>query len=291
MPLFESEIFQRFFSVESMTRALHILVIVFLGMLIVRIIDVIVRRTIVRGASEQAKVVFHKSVIYLGWILISLSVLSELGVKLSALLGAAGVVGIAVGIASQKSLGNIISGFFLVSDRTFEVGDVVKIGTTKGVVHSLDLLSIKLRTFDNTLIRIPNDEIISKELTNITKFPIRRMDFKLQVSYKERLPVVKDILLDIARSNPLCLTEPEPFFIYTEFGSSGIEILFAVWFEKTNYVDVRNSVFEEVKARFNAEGIEIPFPHISLYSGSNSANFPVEVKMPTVKQEKQSDSP
>jgi small-conductance mechanosensitive channel len=290
MPLFESEIFQRFFSVESMTRALHILVIVFLGLLIVRIIDIIVRRTIVRGASEQAKVVFHKSVIYMGWVLISLSVLSELGVRLSALLGAAGLVGIAVGIASQKSLGNIISGFFLVSDRTFEVGDVVKIGTITGLVHSLDLLSIKLRTFDNTLIRIPNDEIISTDLTNITRFPIRRMDFKLRVAYKERLPVVKELLLDIARSNPLCLTEPEPFFMYTEFGSSGIEILFAVWFEKSNYVDVKNSVFEEIKGRFEAEGIEIPFPHLSLYSGRDSANFPVEVKRQTEKKEKQSGS-
>jgi len=215
---------------------------------------------------------------YGAWILITFLVLSELGVKLSALLGAAGVLGIAVGIASQKSLGNIISGFFLVSDKTFEVGDVITIGTKTGVVHSLDLLSIKLRTFDNTLIRIPNDSIISTEITNITRFPIRRMDFTLNVAYKEKLSRVKELLLEIARSNPLCLDEPEPFFLYKEFGSSGVELLFAVWFEKSNYVDVKNSVFEEIKQRFDNEGIEIPFPHVSLYAGSDSQPLAVRLE-------------
>jgi small-conductance mechanosensitive channel len=248
------------------------------GFVVVKLIDLIVRRTFVRNASEQSKAIFHKIIMYTGWALISLSVLSEMGIKISALLGAAGVVGIAVGIASQKSLGNIISGFFLVSDKTFEVGDVVKIGTTTGIVHSLDLLSVKLRTFDNTLIRIPNDSIISTELTNITRFPIRRMDFNLSVGFKEDLTLVKEILLDIARSNPLCLDEPEPFFIYKEFGNAGVEILFAVWFEKSNYVDVKNSVFENIKRRFDAARIEIPYPHVSLYTDRSTVPFPVEIK-------------
>jgi small-conductance mechanosensitive channel len=278
MAILDSEILQRFMTVEFLMRVLHIVLIILVGFVVVKLIDLIVRRTFVRNASEQSKAIFHKIIMYTGWALISLSVLSEMGIKISALLGAAGVVGIAVGIASQKSLGNIISGFFLVSDKTFEVGDVVKIGTTTGIVHSLDLLSVKLRTFDNTLIRIPNDSIISTELTNITRFPIRRMDFNLSVGFKEDLTLVKEILLDIARSNPLCLDEPEPFFIYKEFGNAGVEILFAVWFEKSNYVDVKNSVFENIKRRFDAARIEIPYPHVSLYTDRSTVPFPVEIK-------------
>jgi small-conductance mechanosensitive channel len=278
MAILDSEILQRFMTVEFLMRVLHIVLIILVGFVVVKLIDLIVRRTFVRNASEQSKAIFHKIIMYTGWALISLSVLSEMGIKISALLGAAGVVGIAVGIASQKSLGNIISGFFLVSDKTFEVGDVVKIGTTTGIVHSLDLLSVKLRTFDNTLIRIPNDSIISTELTNITRFPIRRMDFNLSVGFKEDLTLIKEILLDIARSNPLCLDEPEPFFIYKEFGNAGVEILFAVWFEKSNYVDVKNSVFENIKRRFDAARIEIPYPHVSLYTDRSTVPFPVEIK-------------
>ncbi|HKK66216.1 MAG TPA: mechanosensitive ion channel family protein [Clostridia bacterium] len=275
MELFENNFFSRYFTTAVLHEALQIVLLVVLGFLLVRIVDFFVRRTITRNASEQAKAIFHKIVTYGGWALITLLVLSELGLRLSALLGAAGVVGIAVGIASQKSLGNIISGFFLMSDKTFEVGDVISIGTKTGVVHSLDLLSIKLRTFDNTLIRIPNDSIISTEITNITRFPIRRMDFKIQVAYKESLLEVKQLLLNVARTNPLCLDEPEPFFLYKEFGTSGIEILFAVWFEKSDYVNVKNSVFEDIKHRFDRAGIEIPFQHITLYAGSDTRPLPI----------------
>jgi len=275
MDFFGNSFFSRYLTIEILHDAIQVVLIVLVGFLFVRLLNFVVRRSITRNASEQAKAIFHKIITYGGWALIALLVLSELGLRLSAILGAAGVVGIAVGIASQKSLGNIISGFFLMSDKTFEVGDVISVGTKTGVVHSLDLLSIKLRTFDNTLIRIPNDSIISTEITNITRFPIRRMDFKIQVAYKESLPKVKELLLEAARANPLCMDEPEPFFLYKEFGASGIEILFAVWFEKSDYVSVKNSVFEDIKHSFDRAGIEIPFQHITLYAGSDSRPIPV----------------
>ncbi|MFO7729604.1 MAG: mechanosensitive ion channel family protein [Spirochaetia bacterium] len=276
MEFFENEFFSRYLNTAVLHEVIQIALLIAVGFLFVKLLDFLVRRTITRNASEQVKAIFHKIVTYSGWALITLLVLAQLGLRLSALLGAAGVVGIAVGIASQKSLGNIISGFFLMSDKTFEVGDVISVGTKTGVVHSLDLLSIKLRTFDNTLIRIPNDSIISTEITNITRFPIRRMDFKIQVAYKNDLTKVKPLLFEAARGNPLCLDEPEPFFLYKEFGASGIEILFAVWFEKSDYVSVKNSVFEDIKNSFEKAGIEIPFQHITVYAGSNTRPFPIQ---------------
>lgn len=275
MSLKISELTNRYLNEDILLHVFHIVLIVVLGLVAVRLIDLIVRRVFTRTSSEQVKAMLHKTIIYIGWILIFLALLGELGVKLSALLGAAGVVGIAVGIASQKSLGNIISGFFLVSDKTFEVGDVIRVGTNTGVVHSLDLLSIKLRTFDNTLIRIPNEQIISTEIKNITRFPIRRMDFSIRIAYKEDLARVREALLRVAKQNPLCLEEPEPIFLLDEFGDSGIGLLFGIWFEKSNFIEVKNSVFDEIKRTFEAEGIEIPFPHISLYSGSVSKPFPI----------------
>ncbi|MCF7913924.1 MAG: mechanosensitive ion channel family protein [Spirochaetaceae bacterium] len=275
MDILENNFFSRYFTIEFLHETIQIVLILVIGFLFVRLLNFVVRRSITRNASDQAKAIFHKIITYGGWALITLLVLSELGLRLSALLGAAGVVGIAVGIASQKSLGNIISGFFLMSDKTFEVGDVISVGTKTGVVHSLDLLSIKLRTFDNTLIRIPNDSIISTEITNITRFPIRRMDFKLQVAYKESLPKVKQLLFEAARANPLCLDEPEPFLLFKEFGASGVELQFAVWFEKSDYVSVKNSVFEDIKQSFDKAGIEIPFQHITLYAGSDTRPLPI----------------
>ena len=168
-----------------------------------------------------------------------------------------------------------MSGFFLVSEKSFEIGDIVRLGERVGTVYSIDLLSIKIRTFDNLLIRVPNQTVISTELTNITRFPVRRMDFQISVAYKEDLPKVNEILLQICRENPLCLDEPEPLILFQKFGNSGIEILLGVWFEKLNFVEIKNSMFKAIKKKFDEEGIEIPFPHVTLYTGKETLPFPV----------------
>src|SRR5208283_1440362 len=155
-----------------------------------------------KKSTPQRQMVVRKIISYSGFVLVLMAVLAELGVKLTALLGAAGIVGIAVGFASQTSVSNIISGLFLISEKPFAIGDVIKIGGTTGIIQSIDLLSIKIRTFDNMFVRIPNEKILTSEVTNITRFPIRRMDITLQVSYDEDLDRVRTVLNEIAVANP-----------------------------------------------------------------------------------------
>ena len=193
------------------------------------------------------------------------------------LLGAAGILGLALGFASQTSISNIISGLFLVAEGPFIIGDVITVDNTTGVVLSIDTLSIKLRTFDNRFVRIPNETILKSQVINVTRFPIRRIDLKIGVAYKEDISRVRDILLDIACKNLLCLREPEPLVIFTGYGTSSIDILFAVWVEKTNWLKAKNSLMEKVKKRFDEEGIEIPFPHLSIYKGLATQAFPVRI--------------
>jgi small-conductance mechanosensitive channel len=200
-----------------------------------------------------------------------------MGFKLTAVLGAAGIVGVAVGFAAQTSLSNIISGLFLISERPFEVGDIVKIGDTTGVVETIDLLSVKLRTFDNRYVRIPNESLIKTEVTNVTRFPIRRFDIDIGVAYKEDIRKVMKILRNVAEKNRYCLDEPKPLILFKGFGESALEILFGVWFVKEDFLDLRNSILRDIKERFDEEGIEIPFPHQTLYAGSATEPFPVRV--------------
>lgn len=263
---------------EKLFSIAEVVAIIVIGYLVVRIIAGIVGRTLKRQVSPQMQMLVRKAITYLGVFVILLYALNRAGVQLTALLGAAGVVGIALGIASQTSLSNVFSGVFLISEKPFEIGDIIRVGDKTGIVMSIDLLSIKMRTFDNLFLRIPNEKIITSEVTNITRFPIRRMDFNLSVAYKEDLGKVKEILFAIARENPLCLDEPEPLLLFKEFGDSGIELLFAVWFEKSQYLTVKNGVFEEIKRRFDEESVEIPFPHISLYTGSATGPLPVQMR-------------
>jgi len=141
----------------------------------------------------------------------------------------------------------------------------------------MDILSIKIRTFDNQLLRIPNQKVITTDLTNITRFPIRRLDFDISVAYKEDMEKVHNLLSEIAKNNPLCLDEPEPLILFRDFGNSGINILFGVWFENSIYLTVKNTIFKTIKKQFDDHVIEIPFPHLSLYTGEKSKPMTVRI--------------
>jgi len=235
------------------------------------------RKYVSKRYSAQQGMIVDKVVTYVGLLLIGFTLFHELGFSLGPLLGAAGIFGIAIGFASQTSVSNIISGFFLIAEKPFVVGDVISIGDTTGQILSIDMLSVKLRTFDNKFVRIPNENIIKSQVTNITHFPIRRADLAVSVAYKENIARVKDILLELTAKNPLCLQEPEPIIIFKEFGSSSIDLTLAVWAQRSDFLKLRNSLQEEIKERFDQEGIEIPFPHMSLYAGE--ATKPISVKM------------
>ena len=104
------------------------------------------------------------------------------------------------------------------------------------------------------------------------------MDLKIGVAYKEDLETVRDILMDVADRNPLCLDEPEPLFIFLGYGDSALTMQFSVWAVRDKFLDLRNSMYLEIKAAFDAADIEIPFPHVTLYTGSATEPFPVEIR-------------
>lgn len=268
----------KYFNVETIDKLFRIGIILIVGIIIITILSATVKKLLPHKMSRQRKMLINRFVRYTAIVTLFLIIISELKIDLTAIFGAAGVIGIIIGVASQTSIGNIVSGFFLVSEKSFEIGDLIRIGDKTGTVYSIDLLSIKIKTFDNLLIRIPNQNVISSELTNVTRFPIRRLDLDLSVAYKEDLGKVKSILEGIVKRNPLCLDEPEPIIVFKSFGDSGINILLGVWFEKTNFLKLKNSIFQEIKSTFDAEGIEIPFPHVTLYTGEATKPFPIITK-------------
>lgn len=268
---------RNFLKIDSYDVFFRILAWLILGVPFIYVLSRWVRRITSKKLSPQQGLIASKLLLYSGLIFIVFSILMEMKFTLSHLLGAAGLIGIAIGFASQTSISNIISGLFLIGEKPFEVNDTITIGETTGVVMSIDMLSIKIRTYNNRYIRIPNENIIKSELTNITYFPIRRVDLPVSVAYKEDLSRVKRILLDIAKQNPFCLNEPEPQVFYEGFGSSSIDMLFVAWAQKSDWFKVKNQLFEGIKKRFDEELIEIPFPHISIYSGQATQPLPVEI--------------
>ncbi|MCW8890553.1 MAG: mechanosensitive ion channel family protein [Sedimenticola sp.] len=258
----------------TLMRASFILLV---GFLVARVIRSLVGRLLQKHASNHHLTLWRRGAYYLVLGLFVISALRELGFNLGVLVGAAGIVSVAVGFASQTSASNLISGLFLLAEKPFQIGDVIKVGDTTGEVLTIDLLSVKLRTYDNLYVRIPNESLIKSQVTTLTRFPIRRIDLPIGIAYKEDISRVRDILNEVADKNRLCLEEPKPVFIFKGYGESSLDIQFSVWVKRENLLELRNSIYEEIKVAFDAASVEIPFPHRTLYTGSVTEPFPFKV--------------
>jgi len=271
------ELLRELLAAGHVAALLRAVVVALVGYWLARVVSRIVERQVVRYFKRQRGFISGRIAYYAVVVLTLVTALRQFGFEFTVLLGAAGVLTVAVGFASQTSASNIISGLFLMVEEPFVVGDLIRVGDTTGEVLSIDLLSVKLRTFDNLYVRLPNETMIKSPVTTLTRFPIRRADVKLGVAYKEDIARVRQVLLAVAEKNPLCLDEPKPLFIFLGYGESSLDIQFSVWAIRENFLDLKNSIYEEIKQAFDAAGIEIPFPHRSLYTGSVTEPFPVRV--------------
>lgn len=229
-----------------------------------------------RTGAAQAQVV-RRIVIYGGVVLVGVSVLRQLGVDLSVLLGAAGVLTVAVGFASQTSASNIISGLFLLGERPFVAGDIISVGTTTGELVSIDLLSVKIRTFDNLLVRLPNELLLKQPITNLTRYPIRRLDVLFGISYHEDFDRVAEVLRLTAENNPYCLEEPAPVLLPQTFGEMGLQVQFSVWITRERYLEVRKVFQRELVVALRREGVEMSYPHRRLSVAEMTEPFPIRI--------------
>jgi small-conductance mechanosensitive channel len=265
------------FRVQQLGAILRALALLVAGLVLARLARLVVVRSLSKSLGPQPLMLIRRAVSYTILTLFFISALRELGFNFGVLLGAAGIVTLAVGFASQTSVSNVISGLFLVFERAVAVGDIIRVGSTTGEVLSIDLLSTKLRTFDNLLVRIPNETMVKAEITTLNRFPIRRVDIPVGVAYKEDLQRVQEVLFEVADKNPLCLEEPAPLLIAQGFGDSSIDYQFSVWAKTENWLQLKNGMQQEIKEAFDACSIEIPFPHRTLYTGVVTDPFPVKI--------------
>ncbi len=259
--------FEKFYAMldnQLLFELLRAAMLIVAGFFVAKLVSLALTRATKNHIDSHHLMMIKRGSYYLILVLFIISALHQMGFNLSVLLSAAGILSVAIGFASQTSASNIISGLFLITERPFTVGDVIRIGATSGEVIAIDLLSVKLRTFDNLYVRIPNETLIKSEMTNMTRFPIRRIDLMIGVAYKEDVRKVRTVMEQVAEENPLCLDEPKPLFIFLGFGESSLNLQFSVWAKRENFIELKNSIQIEIKEAFDANAIDIPFIQRSL---------------------------
>jgi small-conductance mechanosensitive channel len=239
--------------------------ILLIGFVLARALASLAGRLAERRGTAQAEMITRRLVFYAVLGLAVAMSLDTMGVELGVLLGAAGILTVAIGFAAQTSASNLISGVFLLGERPFSVGETIEVGGTTGEVLAVDLLSVKLRTFDNLYVRVPNETLIKSQITNLSRNPIRRIDMELRVAYSEDLDRLRALLFSLADADPDILEEPEPKVWVDRLGESAIHIRFLVWAaNRTGFFDVRSRLLETVARALQQHHVAIGYQKIEV---------------------------
>lgn len=193
---------------------------------------------------------------------------SSLGVTIGPLLAAIGAAGLVIGLALQGTLSNFASGILILISRPFDVGDVINAGGVFGKVDAMNLVSTKLLTFDNQVMLVPNNQIWNGVITNVTALKTRRVDLTFGIAYNADIAKACQILEELLKSHPKVLADPAPMIRVHELADSSVNLIVRPWSRTEDYWDVYWDMQRQVKERFDADGIGIPFPQrdVHLYS-------------------------
>lgn len=194
---------------------------------------------------------------------------AQVGIDVAAAVAGLGVVGIAVGLAAQDTLANVIAGILVFLDKPFIVGDWVTVDGNYGKVGDITLRSTRIRTPRNTWIVIPNKSIINAVLVNHSHHGELRLDVPVGIAYKEDVTAAREAILAAVRDLEDVIATPPPDVVVEALGSSSVDLLVRVWIahadreQATHYATV-----EAAKRALDAAGIQIPFPHLQLFVDS-----------------------
>lgn len=215
-----------------------------------------------------------KAVMLIGLLI----VLSQLGVEVGPALAGLGVAGFIVGFALQETLANFASGLMILVYRPFDVGDVVEVAGISGKVRLMSLVSTTIVTFDNQRLVVPNTKIWGDVIRNVTAEKNRRVDLVFGIGYEDDIEHAEQILQDIVASHELVLKQPEPTIKLNTLGESSVDFVVRPWVRTDDYWDVYWDITRAVKARFDQEGISIPYPQRDVHMHQTAANpAPIEV--------------
>lgn len=203
-----------------------------------------------------------------------LAVLNKLGVETTSIIALVGTIGLAIGLALQGTLSNIASGMMLLTLRPFNVGDVVDLNGTIGVVDQIGLFVTEMHTFDNIYVSLPNSKVWGNKIENHTKHATRRVDMEFGIHYNDDIDKAMNIINEVLNRDERVLTEPEPLIAVGTLADSSVNIRVRPWTETDNVWPLRYDLIKRIKQRFDEENITIPFPQrdVHYYGNGNDSS-------------------
>lgn len=251
--------------------------VLILGILVVKITINICKRILKKsrfeGIAQGFIVAFLKIALYL---ILILCLLSILGVQLNGIITALSAAILAIGVALQNIISNVANGIVVVSTKMFKTGDYITVGDSSGSVISINLLFTTISTTDNKRITIPNSMLINNEVVNYGSFATRRVDFTFSVAYESDVEKVKEIVVNVMKSNgKVRLDEQPPFCRLKTLNASSLDFFANCWCDNEDYWDVYYYVTENVYNEFKRNGISVPYNQLEIRERKDAVVMPV----------------
>ncbi len=246
-------------------------VFLILTFIVARLASSILRRTL--SGKTEAKTIdltikFVRTIIYVLGIILACS---QLKIDLSGLLVAGGVVGVAVGFASQNTLSNLVAGILLMFERPINVGDSIIVNGTEGYVEGIGLLSTRVRTYSGLYVRIPNDSLFTSEITNLVSNVARRFDYSISIRYSDDAKKAIKAAKRVIEQHPYALKNPVPSIYVDELGAHGIELKVRIWSPSGFWWDARTELLWTIFKALRQDDIDVPFDQLTLWFGNEDA--------------------
>ncbi len=235
------------------------------GLFLIKLATNLVRKALLRSKLEKAA---HSMIIgvvrVLLYVLLLINVASALGIDITGVVALASVLTLAVSLALQNMLANVMGGFTILTTHPFHSGDFVDIGGQSGTVEEITMVYTRLATPDNKIVSIPNNTVIGSQITNYSVAGTRRVDINVTASYDMAAQDVIDALLQ-AGSVEKVLKEPAPFAAVTDYGESAIGYTLRLWVKSEDYWDVYFQVNQRIQSVFAENRIEMCYPHLNVH--------------------------
>lgn len=254
--------------VEAGKSIIIAIIIYFVGKALISLINRMLHGVMERKKVDPAIQTFLGSLVnILLMILLVISVVSALGVNTTSFAALLASAGVAVGMALSGNLQNLAGGIVILLFRPFKVGDYIEAQGTGGTVSEIQIFHTILTTPDNKKIYLPNGALSSGNITNYSKEPLRRVDFTVAVEYGEDIDKVRETLAGILFKDERVLQEPAPVIVLGSLADSSVNMTVRAWVKSENYWDVFFQTNEKIYNEFNSQGINFPYPQLTVHQG------------------------
>lgn len=240
---------------------LFAIVIFLIGRWLAGIAARLVEKAMGRSNVNETLTRFAGSLTYVGVLVVAaVAALDQLGIQTASLVAILGAATLAIGFALQGSLANFAAGTLILFFKPFSVGDLIEVSDTFGAVEEIQIFNTVILTPENKTVIIPNAQVTAGNITNYSKKGFLRLDMVFGIGYNDNLLKAKQILEELINADERVMKDPAPTVAVLELGDSSVNFAVRPHVKVEDYWDVHFNITEQVKLRFDQEGISIPYP-------------------------------